>query len=670
VTIQFVGASAVVRGIGATLTPVPFRDNLGDQHLLCTGEYLGSQTLATPAGWTLQSHDTNAPQEKCFQFDSVGSTTIPGITWGAGSVAYAYILTFTGLAPAASALDVNGDRVANTTSSNIIGPAGSLTPTGGDELALLFGGKNKTSVSNGTAFTKPNASWDACPISDAPNGTAVAVSAAYWIQTTATAIAANSAINGSIVETATQAQQGSLLFLKPASAAALAGSGSAAASATAALTTAIRAAGAASAGITATAALTTWTTVVLAGAQYTGTGGIHDPNFWKDVDPPVGTTLYYDASKVAIYPNGEISATTNNCSAVVEFFDGTAWSVGIIIITPQMVSYASVVAAAAGAMTTAITMAGAALTAVSATGNLTAGIHLAGNALAIAQAAAALTTGIQLNAAALINITATGALSGGQASLQGNASVLSQALAQITTQIALAGQVAVNSTVVGALAAQIQLNAAAVALTQANAQIQTAIQLVGNANVVSSAAGAALLTTAFAGAANVVSSAMGALLTGLLVAGNALVNSQATADLSTGITLAGGAIVDSAAAFKPPGAESQFGRAVINVLSPTGLPVARSTFIAGSACIVTIAYYNAQGDAFVPNAVKYSVQDESTGFTLVPATDISNPELSNAITITGNSKHDDQLVAQLRVAPGPVPDHGRRQPGELCQCGV
>jgi hypothetical protein len=218
VTIQFVGASAVVRGIGATLTPVPFRDNLGDQHLLITGEFAGSQTLATPAGWVLQSSDNNAPQEKCFQFDNTtgnNTTTIPGITWGTGSIADAYILTFTGLAPAASALDVHNDRVANSTSPNIIGPASVLTPSGPNELALFFGGKNKTSVSNGTTFTKPSSSWDACPVSDAPNGTAIACAAAYWIQTTATAIAANTAIQGTVAETAGQTIQGSLLFLKP-----------------------------------------------------------------------------------------------------------------------------------------------------------------------------------------------------------------------------------------------------------------------------------------------------------------------------------------------------------------------------------------------------------------------------------------------------------------------
>jgi hypothetical protein len=216
--ISYIGAGTVVRGISSTLTAVPFRDNAGDNHLLCTGEFLGSQILATPSGWVLQSADNNAKQVKCFQFDSVGSTTIPSITWGSGSIAWAVLLTFTGLAPAASALDAGNDRAANTVSANIIGPAGTVTPAGDNELAILVGSKNKTSVSNGTSFTKPASSWDGVAVQSAPNGSTAAMAIAYWIQTTATAIAANSAIQGSIAETSGQAQQGSLFFLKAAAA--------------------------------------------------------------------------------------------------------------------------------------------------------------------------------------------------------------------------------------------------------------------------------------------------------------------------------------------------------------------------------------------------------------------------------------------------------------------
>jgi len=215
--INFIGAGTVVRGTSSTLTAVPFRDNAGDNQLLFTGEFLGSQILSTPGGWVMQTDDNLAKQVKCYQFDSTGSTTIPGITWGSGSIAWAVLLTFTGIASAASALDVNGDRAATTTSTNIIGPASTLTPAGDNELAILVGTKNKTSVSNGTNFTRPSASWDGIAVQSAPNGSTAAMAIAYWIQTTATAIGANTAIQGSIAETTAQSQQGSLFFLKAAS---------------------------------------------------------------------------------------------------------------------------------------------------------------------------------------------------------------------------------------------------------------------------------------------------------------------------------------------------------------------------------------------------------------------------------------------------------------------
>jgi hypothetical protein len=415
----------------------------------------------------------------------------------------------------------------------------------------------------------------------------------------------------------------------------VAGAAGVATSATAALSTAIQAAGTASASATAVGALTNWTTVTLSGTQYTGPGGVHDPNFWLDVDPPVGSVLYYDATHITIYANGEISSDTNNCSAVVQFFDGTAWSVGIVIITPNFVSYAHVLAAAAGALSTSITMAGAAIAASQATGGLSTGIHLAGIALGIANAAASLTTGVQMNAAALITVTATGALTGGVASLQGSGTAATQALGALTTRIQNAGQVIIDSQAVGALSARIPFQGAANALTQAAGTLSTAIQLAGNPQVVVTATGAALISSAFAGAANVVSSAMGSLLTGLLIAGNALVTSSAAGDLSTGITLGGAAIVDTAAALKPVGLEGQFGKAVITVLSPTGLPVDRATFIQHSACIVSIAYFNAQGLPFVPSAVSYRVDDEGSGVNLVPFTPIQTPSMANSITITG-----------------------------------
>lgn len=411
----------------------------------------------------------------------------------------------------------------------------------------------------------------------------------------------------------------------------------ASASASAALTTAIRAAGAATAGTSASAGLTNWASVVLAGTQYTGTGGLHDPALIaQGWDPPVGATILYDGTNVTCYSNGEISSIVNNCSFVAQYNDGITWRVAVILITSQMVSAAVAGAAASGALTTAIQFAAGALAIASATGQVATAILMAGAAASIANAAAVLITGVQLNAAAVSGTSATGALTGGEGSLQGTATALSTALGALSAQIQFAGAVVATSVMAGALAAKIQFAGAAAALSSASADIQVAIRLAGDAVVGTSAAASALITSSLSSAAHAVSTATGALFTALQFAGSAFVSSSAQADLSTGISLSGAAEVDTQAAITPTGAEGQFGRADINVLSPTGFPTALAVFIEGSTAIVTIAYFNTKGLPFVPNRVQWTLTDMSSGIVLVPYTDIVPVELSNAVTIPGN----------------------------------
>ncbi len=97
-----------------------------------------------------------------------------------------------------------------------------------------------------------------------------------------------------------------------------------------------------------TSALTNFSTVTLTAPLYTGVGGILDPNFWLDSKPGVGTVVYFDPAKLTVLPNGEFVGTSNNFTAVVQFFDGTSWATGLVVFTPLMVGYLDVFTAATG----------------------------------------------------------------------------------------------------------------------------------------------------------------------------------------------------------------------------------------------------------------------------------------------------------------------------------
>jgi hypothetical protein len=636
----------------------------------------GSVTIPdlTSQGFTKFSLNTVTSYAAIYAKIAVGGDTMPTFQYGTdwqGCFCDAYTggpSTLTGIASQASV-----ERSINTTAN--IQFNGYTAPPDAGCLILGVGCRNPGSATGVTYGSASPYSVRGTWLTDArPHAICVDL-----IQTVS-ASGALVQVTTNPADSVNQAAGSELVFFKPASGAALAGAATVASSATgnfqaasgvatvatsstAALTTAIQNAGSAFTSTAAVAALTNWATVTLSGSLYTGSGGILDPNFWLDVLPQSGSVIYYDATHITVYPNGEISSNTNNCSAVVQFNDGTAWSMGLVIITPNFVTYAHVLAAAAGAMTTGIVLAGAALTAAQAAGGLTTAIQLAGLALSTVNGAASLTTSLQLNAAALANVSAGGALTGGTASLQGQATVLSQALANLTTQIQAAAQAVVGSQVTGALSAQIMFQGTANALTQASAQLTGAIQFAGNIQIAVTAAGAALTQSAFAGAVNILSTAMGSLLTGLLIAGNALVSTSATGSLTTGITLSGAAVVDVQTALRPVGLEGQFGYATINVLSTTGLPVALATFIQNSTCIVSISYFNAKGLPFVPNQINYRVDDVVSGSNLVPWTPIQMAAVLNAVTITAaqnqmvnnsRSSEEHQILFQITDGVGNV----------------
>jgi hypothetical protein len=213
ITLNSVGT--VVAGTNTTITPAaPASIATGDALLVFTWEFLGSQTVPTPAGYSALDANINAKQVRCFGTPALGNglDVMPSFTWGAGSIARAFACSFSGVDAALTADFAPGDRTSNTT-SDIVGPASLRTPASPGSLVLLYGTKNKTSTSNATTFSAPGSFTNGILLQDIRSGSSTAFACAYWIQTAATTIAANTALSGSVADGSSQAMQGSLISL-------------------------------------------------------------------------------------------------------------------------------------------------------------------------------------------------------------------------------------------------------------------------------------------------------------------------------------------------------------------------------------------------------------------------------------------------------------------------
>lgn len=219
ITLGTIGAFTV--GLG-NRTPIPGGSYaIGDLLLYSTGEYQGSDTLTFPDGsWTLLSRNTTFHEQQIYgKFATTTSEVIPTVTWGASNPGYAQLTTFIGVDPTFINVftGLNTERQSNVT-ANIVGPSSALTPTQGNALLLFLGERNKTATSNGTTYAAPS-NWTIAAQS-APNGTQPSVVVAYWIQTTATATAANFSFSGSVTDSS-QAMQTTLIGLAAAASVAI-----------------------------------------------------------------------------------------------------------------------------------------------------------------------------------------------------------------------------------------------------------------------------------------------------------------------------------------------------------------------------------------------------------------------------------------------------------------
>lgn len=227
---------------------------------------------------------------------------------------------------------------------------------------------------------------------------------------------------------------------------------------------------------------------------------------------------------------------------------GSASATGALTTAITVASAAVVTGTAAGSLSTAIQVAGAAQASGQAAGALTTGIPLDGVAVTATLAAGDLTAQIRLDGAALAAALASGSLDTGT-QLAGDATGAGQASGGLTTVIVLRGDA------VGAALAAADLTApgsglagAAVGGAVAAGALTTQIPLAGGAQASVIAAGSLSTSISMAGAAVGVVSATGDLVIALSLSGDAVAAALAGASLSTSITMRGAAVAGAQAA--------------------------------------------------------------------------------------------------------------------------
>ncbi len=352
----------------------------------------------------------------------------------------------------------------------------------------------------------------------------------------------------------------------------LSGAASVAAAATGALSTGIKLGGAANAATTAAAALTNWATVTLAGTLYTGVGGIFDPNLvWPYTTPGVGSVIYYDPTYVTIEPNGEIVSTVNNCTFVMQYYDGTNWNIVVVVVTPSMVGYADVGEFLTGALSTAIQMVSGAAALVSAVGALSTAIKLAGTASDVTSATAALSTQIKMAGNAIAVATASGNFQAGSAALAGSAQVSTNAAGAIGTAIQLLSSAVALASAAGTLATQILATASALATTQASGSLTTGIHLSGAATDATAASASLLTQIRISSAASDLTTSAAALTAQIEFLGTAAAQATASGQMTTLHPLQGAAADVSTATASLSTLVEMSGTAWVNVAASGGL---------------------------------------------------------------------------------------------------
>lgn len=71
----------------------------------------------------------------------------------------------------------------------------------------------------------------------------------------------------------------------------------------------------------------------------------------------------------------------------------------------------------------------------------------------------------------------------------------------------------------------------------------------------------------------------------------------------------------------------------LTAFDQSGIQSAEPAFLAGGACTIVATYVNLAGNAYVPSAVAYRVDDVISGQNIVPLTSIT-PALENQVTVS------------------------------------
>ncbi len=311
--------------------------------------------------------------------------------------------------------------------------------------------------------------------------------------------------------------------------------------------------------------------VTLTSPPAPGIGTVYDPYLWTTPFPQPGDVIYYDPTYITIDPGGGIYSTSNNCSALIQFYRANVgWTEAILVITPYDVSYAqaqaSLIATLSGAaqallatstavasltptLLTNIPAAAAPAVIASLLSTLSSGAGMVAQGAALASSVAALSSGVALATAAQGLASAADLLSTGIAA---SAQVLSKAGSQtaLSAQGHFASVARAQASATPALSLAANFIQSARALAAVRAALSTIITVAGSGSAHASISASLLVPRSLNNQAQGRASAQASLSIGSGFKAQSYATAAASGSLFYGINLA--TLISAEATFDPP----------------------------------------------------------------------------------------------------------------------